>query len=344
MVLLLLVAVFVGSWIGTGVLRRYALSRSVLDVPNHRSSHAVPTPRGGGVAIVVMFLIALVLLTWTGHVETSAAIALGGTGLLVALVGFVDDHRHLPARWRLLAHFGAAAWAIAWLGGLHPVVLLGNTVDLGVAGDLIAVVALVWLLNLYNFMDGIDGIAGVEALTVCAGAAVLYLAARPSGHEGTVPLVLAAATLGFLGWNFPPARIFLGDVGSGFLGIVLGMLAIRAGNHSPQLFWSWLILLGVFVVDATFTLVRRMARRERIYEAHRSHAYQHAARQHGGHLPVTIAVGAINVVWLLPIAFLVTRGDVDGVLGTVLAYAPLIGLAAWFGAGADEREDSSYRT
>ncbi len=145
--------------------------------------------------------------------------------------------------------------------------------------------------------------------------------------------MLAAAVAGFLYWNFPPARIFMGDAGSGFLGIVLGTMSIQAGWVDPALFWSWVILLGVFVVDATFTLVRRLLRGDKVYEAHRSHAYQYASRQFGRHLPVTLAVGGINIAWLLPIALLVGTGRVDGLIGVVLAYAPLVLLAIKFRAG-----------
>jgi Fuc2NAc and GlcNAc transferase len=148
-----------------------------------------------------------------------------------------------------------------------------------------------------------------------------------------VPLALAAATTGFFFWNFPPARIFMGDAGSGFLGMMLGVLSLQAAWAAPQLLWSWLILLGVFVVDATVTLVCRTLRGERVYEAHRSHAYQHAARRAGRHLPVTLATAAINVLWLFPIALWVGTGALDGGLGVLLGYAPLILVALRLGAG-----------
>jgi Fuc2NAc and GlcNAc transferase len=329
----LLVAVLAASVLGTGLLRRYAIARQVIDVPNARSSHTRPTPRGGGVAIVATFLPAVGGVTAMGLVSARTAIAVIGSGVIVAVVGFVDDHRHIAARWRLLAHFGAAGWAMAALGGLPPVELLGARVDLGWGGHLLATVALVWLLNLYNFMDGIDGIAGVEAVTVCLGAAVLYAVQPGARAERALPLLLAAAALGFLVWNFPPAKIFMGDAGSGFLGLVLGVLSLRAAAVSPAWLWSWVILLGVFVVDATVTLLRRLHCGERVYEAHRNHAYQHAAARAGRHLPVTVAVGLINVAWLLPWALLVGRGRVDGIAGMLIAYAPLLALAVRLQAG-----------
>lgn len=323
----------------TGAMRHYALSRSLLDIPNARSSHSQPTPRGGGIAIVISFLAALPLLALSGLLPWPVVWALLGAGGLAAGVGFLDDHSHVAPRWRLLAHFAGALWLLAWLQGLPPLALLGRTLDLGLLGDMLAAFYLVWLLNLYNFMDGIDGIASLEAICVCLGGAVLYaLVGQPL--LALTPLLLAAAAAGFLYWNFPPARIFLGDSGSGFLGIVLGGLSLQAAWIDPRLLWGWLILLGVFLMDATLTLFRRLARGEKVLEAHRSHAYQVAARRYGGHLPVTLATGALTLFWLLPIAAWVALGRLDGLVGLLLAYVPLgllvlreTGMRAWSPGG-----------
>lgn len=332
MLLWSLPAVLIMSLLMTAVLRRYALARSVIDVPNARSSHTVPTPRGGGVAIVLSFLLVLVALMLSGDQYISTLVALGGGGALIAIIGFMDDHGHIAARWRLLGHFLAAAWVLAWLGGLPPLTLLGMSLDLGWVGGLLAAVYLVWLLNLYNFMDGIDGIASIEAITACLSVALLYWLTGLNG-PAIPPLLLAAAVAGFLYWNFPPAKIFMGDAGSGFIGIVLGGLSLQAAWVSPPMFWCWLILLGVFIVDATYTLVRRLLRGDKVYEAHRSHAYQFASRKHGKHLPVTLGVAALNLFWLLPVAFCVARLGLDGALGLVIAYIPLITLAVRYRAG-----------
>ncbi len=316
----------------TGVLRRYALSRSLMDVPNNRSSHTAPTPRGGGVAIVVTFLLGLAYLSWRDMVPSATAIALGGAGAWIALIGFWDDHGHIPARWRLLAHLLGAVWAIAWLGGVPLIELGGRSYELGMAGNVLAVLGLVWLLNLYNFMDGIDGIASVEVISVCLGG---ILISHFAGGGELMPFfaLLLAAVAGFLVWNFPPARIFMGDAGSGFLGMVLGIFMLAAGHHDARWLWCWLILLAVFIVDASWTLARRLLRRERVYEAHRSHAYQHAARRAGRHLPVTMGVVAINLLWLTPLAMLVALAIIPPIWGMLLAYVPLCMLAARLGAG-----------
>jgi Fuc2NAc and GlcNAc transferase len=319
----------------TGALRRYALARSLMDIPNGRSSHSVPTPRGGGVAIVLSFLAALPLLVSVDVLAWPVMWALLGAGGWIALVGFLDDHGHIAARWRLLAHFIGAGWALGWLGGLPPLVIFGFDLELGWLGYALAAFYLVWLLNLYNFMDGIDGIASVEAICVCLGGALLYLLLG-EGTAALAPLSLAVAVAGFLFWNFPPARIFMGDAGSGFLGIALGVLSLQAAWVAPQLLWSWLILLGVFIVDATWTLFRRLLRGDKVYEAHRSHAYQYASREFGKHLPVTLAVAILNLFWLLPIALWVGWGGVDGALGLLVAYLPLVWLAVRFKAGQRE--------
>ncbi|MBZ9782636.1 glycosyltransferase family 4 protein [Pseudomonas sp. REP124] len=320
------------SFLLTAALRRYALARSIIDIPNARSSHTIPTPRGGGVAIVLTFLASIPVFGSFEMVPWQQLIAVGGAGAAVAVIGFMDDHGHIAARWRLLGHFGAGVWALAWLGGLPPITLFGTHLNLYWVGHFLAAVYLVWLLNLYNFMDGIDGIASVEALSACLGACLLYwLIDAQELIWG--PAMLAAAVVGFLCWNFPPARIFMGDAGSGFLGITLGVMSLQAAWISPKLMWAWVILLGVFIVDATFTLIRRLLRGDKVYEAHRSHAYQFASRRFGKHLPVTLAVGAINLFWLLPVAFAVTRLGLDGAWGVLISYVPLIILAFKFHAG-----------
>ena len=335
----LLPVVVAAATLLTGAVRRYAVTRALLDIPNARSSHTAPTPRGGGVAMVASFLPAVLWLATTDTIDWPVAAALLGAGGCCALLGFLDDRGHIPARWRLLGHFAAAAWALVWLGGLPPVTIFGLTVDGGWPAQALAAVYLVWLLNLYNFMDGIDGIAAVEAISVCLGAAALYGVARQGAADpGGVwlPVLLAGAAAGFLMWNLPPARIFMGDAGSGFLGITLGILSLHAAASAPTLLWSWLILLGVFVVDASVTLLQRLVRGERVYQAHRNHAYQQAARQYGRHLPVTLAVATLNLVWLMPIAACVATGRVEAGIGLLIAYTPLVALALRFRAGQPE--------
>lgn len=347
------------AWALAGLLRRYALAHRLLDIPNARSSHQLPTLRGGGAAIVAAFFLGIGLLelgTASAVSTASTAVSMGsgmvaGGGsvlflallgaLAVALLGFLDDHGHIAARWRLLGHFAAAGWALYWLNGLPPMTALGVEIELGWLGHFMALLYMVWLLNLYNFMDGINGIASVEAICVCLGAVALMWVSGMGDTAAAVgvaqpALILTAAVAGFLVWNFPRARMFMGDVGSGFIGLALGILSIQAAWLNPGLFWCWLILLGVFIGDATLTLLRRLLRGEPVHQAHRSHAYQFAARRHGGHEPVTWSVLAINLCWLLPLAICVAMGVLDGLVGVLVAYAPLLVLAVRYSAGRAE--------
>lgn len=320
------------AWLMTAGVRRYALASQLLDHPNARSSHTTPTPRGGGIAVVVAFLVAITGMSVAGYAQMELCVALLGAGVLVATLGFIDDHASLAARWRFLGHAVAAAWVLWWMGPLPPVPLFGITVALGAGGTLLAALYMVWSINLFNFMDGIDSIASVEALTVALCGALI--SGLTGASEWSIAVVFAFCVVGFLMWNLPPARIFMGDVGSGFLGLVIATLSLWCGHESPQLFWSWFILGGCFMVDATTTLVRRVRRGEKFHEAHRSHAYQYASRVHRSHGRVAVAVAAINLLWLLPVALAVSSGKLDGLTGVAIAYAPLIWLAFHYKAGA----------
>ncbi|EON93904.1 glycosyltransferase WbpL [Marinobacter lipolyticus SM19] len=340
MVWVFLLTVFVLAFVGTAWLRRYALARELMDVPNARSSHVVPTPRGGGLAVVIAFEAALLAGWGMDFVDGDFVWGLGGAGALVALLGFLDDHGHIPAKWRLAGHFLASGWLLFSLGTLPPVGF-GDTIVLsGIIAWVFFWLYLVWMLNLYNFMDGIDGIAGVEAVTVCLGGALISWLAGMAGGA-LLPLLFGVAMAGFLVWNLPPARIFMGDVGSGFAGLVLGGLSLCAMVQAPHLFWAWLILLGVFIVDATVTLLRRMLAGYPPHQAHRSHGYQYASRRFRSHRVVTLAVGVINVMWLLPLAVLVSLDWLPGLIGLVIAYVPLACLAWLFRSGDVRFQDLS---
>lgn len=327
------------SWWGTGMLQRHVAERlGMIDRPNERSSHTIPTPRGGGLAIVAVSLSLCLLLWQQGLLPPAFAMAVVGGGAAVALIGFWDDRRHVPAARRLLVHGGAALWAIYWLDGLPAIDVGRETIVLPAWGAVLAVFFLVWLVNLYNFMDGIDGLAGVEAVTVFLGAAAI-LHAVGTGADLSLLFAFAGAVVGFLRWNWPPAKIFMGDAGSGFLGFVLGICALYWPMHSRMSLWSWVILLGVFLVDATVTLLVRAFRGERLHMAHRSHAYQRLARKFQSHQKVTVGVLVINTCWLFPLALGAAFRPAHGVWLTALALTPLVTLCLWAGAGkrAEER-------
>jgi Fuc2NAc and GlcNAc transferase len=328
---LLALFVAIASCSGVALVRRYALRR-LLDVPNDRSSHAQPTPRGGGLALTLAHLGGVLLAAALGLADVALVLALLAGGV-VAVVGFYDDHGHVDASLRLSLHVLAIAGAVVWLGGLPPVDFGWGTVDLGLVGTALLVLYLAWFLNLFNFMDGIDGIAAVQALFMSVtGSLAAYLAG--GGASAVLPLLLlAAATLGFLAWNWPPAKIFMGDVGSGYLGFSLGVLALWTVTERWLTPWVWLILGGAFLADATVTLLRRARDGVKVAEAHRSHAYQRLSRHWRAHRPVTLAYLAVDVLWLAPWAWVASRWPASGAACAVVALTPLFLAAARLGAG-----------
>lgn len=318
----------------TKAVRRLSWAHGLLDVPNERSSHSATTPRGGGVSIVIAATLALLLLRWMNAIDTRLLLALIGGGGVVAAVGFLDDHHRLGAGVRLTVHGVAALWALACLGGLPPLEIGHRLVDLGWAGQGLALVAIVWILNLFNFMDGIDGIAASEAVFVACAGALLGLAYTSASVVPAAALAVGAACLGFLLWNWPPATIFMGDVGSGYLGYAIAVMALAATRDNPAALWMWLILGGVFFVDATVTVVRRAIRRERLHQAHRGHAYQRLAQRWGSHQLVTFAVIALNLGWLLPCALLAVLYPQAAFWIVPGALLPLLVVALALGSGA----------
>ena len=316
----------------TYFMRAYALKKNIIDNPNERSSHNVPTPRGGGVAVVCSYLLVLAVLIYSQQLTVHIGLTLMGAGFVIALLGFLDDHGHINSMLRLAIHFLVAISAVTSLGGFAEVTAF-NGLQLGFVANIIAVLFLVWLLNLYNFMDGINGIASVEAITTTASMAILYYLLNTSLNSDLLWL-LAACVFGFLLWNFPKAKIFMGDACSGFLGLTLGILALIALKENLVLFCAWIICLGVFVVDATYTLIKRVLSGYKMYDAHRSHSYQILSRKWGSHTPVTLAVAAINLLWLFPIAYITTTQQwAYPEFAILIAYLPLVFLAIKLKAG-----------
>lgn len=302
--LLLVAGAAVASWYLTDRVRRYALASALLDIPNERSAHDRPVPRGGGLAIVAVTLAAIVLSGLRGWIAPSVALALAGA-LPVAGIGWLDDRRGVPAAWRALVHAAAAAWAVGWLGGL-PVLRMGeDTLVLGAAGVPLALLGIVAATNFFNFMDGIDGLAAGEGIAAGGVAGGLLVALGAPGL-GFVTLVAAAACAGFLHWNRAPARIFMGDIGSGFLGFLLAVLALASERSGALPLVLWALILGVFIVDPLVTVVRRLRHGERLHIAHRAHAYQRAVQAGASHARVSAVV-----------------------VGTTLVLGGLAALAAW---------------
>ena len=291
---------FVASCLGTRALIAILRSRSVLDRPNERSSHVAPTPRGGGIAVIGVSVIAWLALVEGGILSPSAIVAaLAAAGL--AAVSWFDDLRGLSPGIRLLAQFAAVIagiWALphgaVFQGWLPP------ALD-RVAGALIWV----WFVNLFNFMDGIDGIDGSEAAAIGIGIVLVAGVAGLDLSLAAPAAAVAAAALGFLVWNWAPARIFVGDVGSIPLGYLLGFLLLELALRG--LWQAALILPLYFLADASLTLLRRLARGERVWQAHREHFYQRAVQRGLSHDAVVLRVIAADIV-LIACAWATARG------------------------------------
>jgi glycosyltransferase WbpL len=304
-----------------GLYRLLALHWQVLDTPNERSSHERPTPHGGGAPLLLAFFLvaavaaALQLWSWPGLVAMMVLAA------ALTVMGILDDLYQLSARLRF-AVYGLASLLVSY-SLLQPMMpQWGHWIT--VAAVLVSGFAVLWSINLYNFMDGIDGIAAVQCVLACAAAAVLSAAAGGGEHYRLLCGLLAAAQLGFLFWNWPPARLFMGDAGSIPTGFLLASLAIMGAVSGDLPIYCWLILLAVFITDSSCTLVWRMASGQRFTEAHRSHAYQRLSRHWQGHLPVTLLLAGIFLVWLVPLAAAVIMWPDRALIMVILAYIPLL--------------------
>ncbi len=293
-------------------------------------------PRGGGVAIAIASLAAMALLSIFGVMPGRLFLAIAPGGAAVAAVGLIDDITPLTARVRLFVHFMAAGWAVVCIG---PVGFFDHYAPDALAlrglGYAVSTVGIVWFLNMYNFMDGIDGIAASQAVFMSAGMALLGLFSAGVAYIAAAAVVLGAASCGFLLWNWPPAKIFMGDVGSGYLGFAFAVLGLATGAHSVFGPWSCIILAGVFAVDATFTVVRRFVRGEQVTEPHRTHAFQ-LLSQKMGHRNVTLSVGLVNLAWVFPCALASVLWPQDAMWMTALALGPLTLCALMIGAGRPE--------
>ncbi|MFA0887630.1 MAG: hypothetical protein ACC613_00885 [Synergistales bacterium] len=282
---------------------------------------------------VTLFLFTCSLFLFLLPERRDTWLALIGGGGLVALVGWLDDRSGLAVGTRLLAHFVAVGWALFCLGGFPRLVFgSGQTLHLGLWGVPLVLVGGVWLVNLYNFMDGIDGLAAGEAVFVSAAAGAIGWV--KGGESLTLALfALVAVVAGFLVWNWSPAKVFMGDIGSGFLGFVFLVFAITGEKIGSVPSLSWAVLLSVFAVDATLTLFRRIWKRENLSQAHRNHAFQLAVRNGHSHKAVTLSITALNIVILL-FALLLDRnfGILCGVFSAYFAATLLwfLSVRKWF--------------
>ena len=304
---LVIILALIGSVILTELVRRL----TIIDIPNERSSHSQPTPRGGGISLVAMTIIGLVgsqmiwqLISWRGLMFYVVA------AILIAAVSWLDDLQSLSAKVRFLAHFIAAGLVIAEWGyweNLH-IPLLG-TIQIGQLGVLLTLLWIVGLTNAYNFMDGIDGIAGGQALVAGIGWAIVGWMIHDK-FVFAIGGLLAASSLGFLFYNWSPAKIFMGDVGSAFLGFtfaVVPLIATRSTTINRDfMLWIGVLFIWPFIVDTGFTLLRRISKKENIFQAHRSHLYQRMVIAGYSHQMVSLLYIGLAVVGSI-LSLLITK-------------------------------------
>lgn len=316
----------------------FAHKWKLMDKPNHRSSHKVPTPSGGGIGLVIAGTLSGVYLVWQSRWGFGAVVLV--LSCLLAGVGLKDDRQPLPALLRLGIQAAMGVSLLFILGGMTE---LQRFSDAWLSRSLIYVflmVVIVWWLNLFNFMDGIDGMAGSQVIFMLSAATGLLIWIRPDILFSPALIwmfCIAGACFGFLILNWAPARIFMGDVGSiylAFMVLALGLLSIRnswidVGAGVAM----WVVLGGLFVTDATVTLITRVLGGKRWHEAHRSHVYQRLARKFGQHRLVTLSYMAVNILWLLPLAAACVAWPGLALVFACVAYLPLIAGAIALGAG-----------
>ena len=314
---LLFGAFFAAATAATALVLRWLRAKQILDMPNTRSSHAVPTPRGGGLAVTPLILVGLAAcFASRGGGRADWAMLVGGA--LLAAVSWIDDRRPLPPGPRFAAQIIAVAGVLALMpesrltGGLLPPIT--EKIALGLAW--------VWFVNLFNFMDGMDGITGVETIGIALG----LLVAVP-GTVAAGPLaVITGTALGFLVWNWHPAKIFMGDVGSIPLGFVLGYLLLKTVSIHPLGWAVALILPALYWSDATITLLRRGLAGKPVWRAHREHFYQRATQGGWSHARVSLLMLAGNL-GLIGMARVAATGHlVLGLTGAAVATALILAL------------------
>lgn len=285
MIFILSVSLLFISYLLTYILKRIALSNNILDIPNERSSHQNPIPRGGGLAIVISWYAGISFIYFQNLIPNKLYFALL-SGILLAIISLIDDIRSITPQIRLLVQTLTVIFAFILLNGIHSVTFSGLEIKSKLVLYPLAVIGMVWFINLFNFLDGIDGYASLEAILVAF--VMFVLTGSP------IFLILASCTLGFLIWNWPKAQIFMGDIGSTQLGFILVVLGIYYHNELKINLIHWIMLTSIFWFDATLTLFRRWRNKEKLSNAHRKHAYQRAVQYGFSHSTVNFLSIIIN--------------------------------------------------
>ena len=271
----------------TFLVRKIALKKVLLAEVNDRSSHTTPTPHGGGIAIAITWFSGISYLYYLGDIDSSLYYAFL-VGIVISLVSYLDDLYELSPKLRLLVQFIVAISGVYLIGGVSEIDFTFFTLSNQLILNSLTVLIIVWFINLYNFLDGIDGYAGSEIVFLSLAGFILF--------EESHFLVLIAASLGFLLWNWHKAKIFMGDVGSTLLGYNVAIYMLYYTNQESSNLWIWLILFGVFWFDASVTIFRRFKNKEKLFQAHKKHAYQRLEQSGISHDGIVIRAMLLNIV------------------------------------------------
>ncbi|MBI9052576.1 MAG: glycosyltransferase family 4 protein [Bacteroidales bacterium] len=289
--------ILIFSFISTYFVKRIAQKYQIVDIPNQRSSHNEITPRGGGLAIVISWFLGISVLFYLGQIESHLYYALM-CGTVLAVISLLDDIINLSPKIRLLTQVLVAVGALMFLKGINPIFHIGYKQELKYILYPITIIGIVWFINLYNFLDGIDAYISIETIFL---ALCFYLF---TGN--LIALILIVSVIGFLYWNWPKAKIFMGDVGSTQLGFIIVVLGIYFHNENELSILNWILLTSPFWFDATFTLYRRWRNKEKLSIAHKKHAYQRIVQAGFTHLKTDIYLIVINIILLVSV-FIVRR-------------------------------------
>ena len=302
------IILFLISFFLTYFIKNYMIKKSLVATVNERSSHTVPTPHGGGIALSITWFIGLVYLYFAGQIESNLFFALL-VGVIISIVSFFDDIYELSPKIRLFAQSIVALGGLYFLGGFETFTFGIFDIQNPILTNVFAFFMIIWFINLYNFLDGINGYAGSEAVFLALSGFVLF--------GGNHFLVLAVAVLGFLYWNWNKAKIFMGDVGSTLLGYNIAIFTIYYANQEATNFWIWIILFALFWFDATLTLIRRKLNKEKLSQAHKKHAYQRLTQAGWSHFKVTNYSIGINLI-LFSIVYFVSNIFIAFVFALIL--------------------------
>ncbi len=281
------VVLFLISFSLTYFIKEYAIKKSLLATVNERSSHSVPTPHGGGIAVSLTWFIGLIYLYINDQIDPSLFYALI-IGTVIAVVGLIDDIVELSPKFRMVVFALVGATGLYIVGGLDTITFGLFDISNPIITSVVAMLIILWYINLTNFIDGINGYLGAKFIFLGLAGFLLF--------SGAYFLVLVVSVLGFLYWNFGKAKIFMGDVGSTLLGYTIAIITIYYANMQASNLWIWVTLYGVFWFDATLTLIRRKLNGEKLTQAHRKHAYQRLTQSGWSHSKVTLYALGLNAV------------------------------------------------